>query len=174
MQLRKSWLTKASSVFDHVLAALMFLGAGILAFIMLAVCWDVIARTVARKPLTWALEFSEYSLLYMCFLCTAWVLKNERHVTSDLLLVRLSPKKQAFLNTITSIFGTMICVILTWYGTVVSLEKLQAGSYQPTTIKPPDFPIFLIIPIGCCLLSIQFLRRFYKNLRIWKNSTGQN
>ena len=57
------------------LSALMFIGAAILAFLMLAVCWDVVARTIVGKPLIWLLEFTEYGLLYMTFLCTAWVLK---------------------------------------------------------------------------------------------------
>ena len=174
MLFSKRWLIKGSSVFDHLLDAFFFLGGVILAFIMLAVCWDVIGRAVANRPLTWVLEFSEYSLLYMCFLCTAWVLRNNRHVISDLLIVRLSRKTQLFLNTITSIIGAAICAILTWFGTLVSLEKLQAGAYQPTTIKPPDFPIFIIIPIGCCLLSIQFLRRAHKNFKTWKELKGRD
>ncbi len=100
----------------------MFLGAVILAFLTLAVCWDVIARSVAGKPLVWLLEFTEYGLLFMTFLCTAWVLKNEGHVTSDLLLAALSPKNQAFLNTATSLLGAVICLFLFWFGTVVSWE----------------------------------------------------
>ncbi len=168
--MRKKLLTKGSSVFDSILDVLVVLGAAILTFIMLAVCWDVIARTVAGKPLKWVLEFSEYSLLYMGFLCTAWVLRKERHVTSDLLLNTLSPKNRAFLNTITSILGAIICVVLTWYGAKVSLDKLRMGAFQPTPMQPPDFPLFIIIPIGSCLLSIQFLRRAYNNLGIWKAS----
>jgi len=166
-------MTKGSSLFDRILDAFVFLAAVILAFIMLSVCWDVIARSVAGKPLTWVLEFSEYSLLYICFLSTAWVLRDNRHVISDLLLVRLSEKTQAIFNTVTSIFGAVICLILTGFGTKVSVEKLLAGSFQPTTIQPPDFPLFIIIPIGCCLLTIQFLRRAYKSYNFWKKGTGE-
>ena len=161
-------LKKVSFVFDHILGAFMFLGAAILAFLMFSVCWDVIARTFAGKPLIWLLEFTEYGLLYMTFLCAAWVLKNEGHVTSDLLLVALSPKNRAFLNTSTSILGAVICLFLAWFGADVSWEKLQGGAYQPTAIQPPDFPIFVIIPIGSFLLFIQFLRRAYKNLGKWR------
>ncbi len=174
MSLKDKWLIKGASVFDRILGVFFFLGAIILAFIMLAVCWDVIARAVANKPLPWVLEFSEYSLLFMCFLCAAWVLRNNGHVISDLLLVRLNPKKQAFLNTLTSILGAVICAILTGFGTYVSLEKLWAGSFQPTAIKPPDFPLFIIIPIGCSLLSIQFLRRAFDHYRIWKNGANND
>ena len=168
------FIRKGSSLFDHILDAFFFLGGVILAFILLAVCWDVIGRAVANRPLTWVLEFSEYSLLYMCFLCTAWVLRNDRHVISDLLIARLSRKTQASLNSITSVVGAVVCAILTWFGTLVSLEKLQTGAYQPTTIMPPDFPLFIIIPIGCCLLSLQFLRRAYKNFKTWKELKGKD
>jgi len=164
---------KISFFFDHILDGFAFLGGAILAFLMFAVCWDVIARAAVGRPLEWVLEFSEYGLLFMCFLSAAWVLKNDRHVISDLLLVALSRRKQTFLNTMTSIAGSMICIILTWFGAEVSLEKLQAGSYQPTIMQPPDFPLYVIIPVGFCLLSIQFIRKTYQNYKAWKNGKGQ-
>lgn len=157
------------ALFDYVLQGLFFLSGAILAFLMFSVCWDVIARTTAGKPLTWVLEFSEYGLLYMCFLATAWVLRKDRHVTSDLLLVSLTQRRQLLFSIFTSILGLIICGILTWSGLVVSLEKLREQSYQPTTHQFPDFPLFIIIPVGFFLLSIQFLRRFWQNLGRWKS-----
>ena len=170
MQKQENTRSKLSRIFDRILSALMFLGAVILAFLMLAVCWDVVARTAAGAPLIWLLEFTEYGLLYITFLCTAWVLKNEAHVSSDLVLVTLDPKNQALINMITSIIGAGICVLLAWSGAVVSFEKLQSGAYQPTAIQPPDFPIFVIIPIGFFLLFIQFLRRAHGNLVRWREA----
>ena len=163
-------LTKSSSVFDYILGALTYLAAGILTFIMLAVCWDVIARAVAGAPLKWVLEFSEYSLLYITFLGAAWVLKNERHVIVDIGLNWLNPKTRALFNVATSILGAIICLLLTWYGWDVAWEHLQQGFFQPTVIRPPDFPIFVIIPIGSFLLFIQFLRRTSKYLGEWRAS----
>ena len=165
---------KLSLFFDHILGGFAFLGGAILAFLMFAVCWDVIARTAAGRPLEWVLEFSEYGLLFMCFLTAAWVLKNDRHVISDLLLVALSRRKQTFINMMTSIAGSLICIVLTYFGADVSLEKLQTGAYEPTIMQPPDFPLYLIIPVGFCLLSIQFMRKTYQNYRAWKNGTGQH
>jgi len=170
VQLREKLLIKASSAFDRILGVFMFLAAAIVAFLMIAVCWDVIARTFAGKPLTWVLEFTEYGLLYMTFLSTAWLLKNEGHVANDLFFTRLSLKNQVLFNAVTSILGVIICLFLTWFGAAVSWEKLQSGAYQPTPIETPDFPIFVIIPIGSLLLSIQFIRRAHKNLVKWKEA----
>lgn len=167
-------VAKASAVFDFILGALVYVAAGILAFIILAVCWDVLARAIAARPLPWVLEFTEYGLLYMTFLCTAWVLKNEGHVTSDLLISSLNKKTQIVMNTVTSIMGGLVCLILTWFGTAVSLEKLRMGSYQPTAMEPPDFPIFVIIPIGTFLLFIQFMRRAWIHRTSWRDHRGEN
>lgn len=159
---------RASSFFDFILTAFAFLGGLILAFLMFAVCWDVLARAIAGKPLRWVLEFSEYGLLYMCFLCTAWVLKNDRHVISDLLLVALNKKLQALFNAITSILGGMVCMVLAYVGWGVAWEKYQGGAYQPTVMQPPDFPLYLVIPVGFLLLTIQFGRRAYRHFMLWK------
>ena len=161
-------MAKASAVFDFILGALVYVAAAILLLITLSVCWDVIARGIVGKPLSWVLEFTEYGLLYMTFLCTAWVLKKEGHVTSDLFISSLNKKTQIIMNTVTSLMGGVVCLILTWFGTAVSLEKLQMGSYQPTPMEPPDFPIFIIIPIGSFLLFIQFMRRAWVHRASWK------
>jgi len=150
----------------------MFLAAAIIAFLMIAVCWDVLARTFVGMPLTWVLEFTEYGLLYMTFLSAAWVLKAEAHVANDVLFSRLAPKNQALLNVVTSILGAGVCMLLTWFGAQVSWDKLQSGAYQPTPIEPPDFPIFVVIPLGFFLLSLQFLRRTRSNLKKWKEEKG--
>jgi TRAP-type mannitol/chloroaromatic compound transport system permease small subunit len=110
----------------------------------------------------------------MTFLSTAWVLKNEGHVANDLFLTRLSTRNQFLFNAITSVLGVIICLSLTWFGAAVSWEKLQSGAYQPTPIETPDFPIFVIIPIGSFLLSIQFMRRAHRNLAKWKEARAKS
>jgi TRAP-type C4-dicarboxylate transport system permease small subunit len=155
-------------MFDQLLGFLVYVASAMLAFILLAVCWDVIARTLAGSPLPWVLEFTEYSLLYVTFLCTAWVLRNEGHVNTDLLLIALRKDHRAFLNGITSIIGAGVSILLTCFGLLVSLEKLREGSFQPTAMAPPDFPLFIIIPFGFFLLLIQFIRRACRHFSEWK------
>lgn len=159
---------KAGSLFDWLMSFLMVLGALILAFLLVAVCWDVFARALFGRPLTWVLEFTEYGLLYITFLCAAWVLKNDAHVVTDLVLVALSPQKRALLNFATSILGAIVCLLLAWFGWEVSWAKLKSGAYQPTEMEPPDFPLFVIISIGSLLLFIQFMRRAYVNYGRWR------
>ena len=111
---------------------------------------------------------TEYSLLYMTFLGTAWVLKREGHVRMDLVLNRLNPTSQALANVLSSIAGAIICLVITAYGVKVCWDLYQSGQYFAAFLKPPKFIILAIVPVGCFLLFIQFLRRTYgysKDLR---------
>jgi len=168
MRKLKVILVKSGAAFDYLLSGLVYAASVLLAFIMLSVCWDVVARAVAGRPLPWVLEVTEYSLLYITFLCTGWVLKNEGHVNTDLLLIALSKKRRAFMNFATSIMGAAVCAVTGWYGLMVSLDKLRQGSYQPTAMEAPDFILFIIIPFGFFVLFIQFMRRMAHYYSSWR------
>ncbi len=164
----RTCMEKGGRAFDCFLGVLVYVASAILVIILFSVCWDVLARGIADTTLSWILEFTEYSLLYITFLCSAWVLRNEGHVNTDLLLIALRKDHRVFLNGVTSIIGAITCAFLTYFGFIVSLEKLKDGSFQPTAIAPPDFPLFVIIPFGFCLLLVQFLRKACRHYSEWK------
>lgn len=161
-------LTKGWTIFDRIISLLAILGASLLTFMMLAVSWEVISRYFLGRGVIWVIEFSEYALLYITFLGTAWLLKREGHVKMDIALTRLNPKTQLLINSITSILGAILCLVIAWAGAEVAWDHLQRGLHQPTLIAPPDFPIFAVIPVGSFLLFIQFLRRAYSFLESWR------
>jgi len=133
----------------------------ILTMMMLAVCWEVVSRYFLGRGTVWVTEFSEYALLYITFLGTAWLLRREGHVEMDIVTFRLKPKSQIYLKTFVSILGALLCLVLAWVGGDVALDHLRRGLHQPTLVGPPDFPLFAVIPVGFFLLLVQFLRRAY-------------
>jgi C4-dicarboxylate transporter DctQ subunit len=150
--------------FDWLLKLLANAGMVLLSLLMLAVCWEVFSRYYLGRGTAWVLEFSEYSILFMTFLGTAWLLRKDGHVEMDIVVKALQPKTQRVLKATTSIVCALVCLLLTWSGTEVSLDYLQRGLHRPTLIAPPYFPLFVIIPTGFFLLFIQFLRRAHRAL----------
>ena len=122
---------------------------------------DVTLRYSINRPITWVFEATEYSLLYITFLGTAWLLKKEGHVKLDLLLNMLKPKTRTFLNIITSILLALVCLLLTWYGTASTIDHFQRGVTSVKYYEPPIFIFLMIIPIGGLLLFIQSIKRTY-------------
>jgi len=154
-------ITKATAIFDRTIGLLSLFAGILIIYIMLSVTAEVATRYFLGGMMGWVIEVSEYSLLFITFLATAWVLKREGHVKMDLVLRRLNPRTQSLLNIITSIIGALICLIVAWYGVKVTWNSYQIGYVMAKPLRPPQFLILFIIPVGSFLLFIQFLRRTY-------------
>ncbi len=166
-------LAKAGAVFDRTIGYLAFMAAVLIIFTMLAVGAEIIMRYFLHRPMIWVMEITEIILLFITFLGTAWLLKREGHVTVDILLIRVNQKTRAFLGIVSSIIGIIVCMVLVWYGTRVSIDFIQGGLYEPTLLELPKGPLLTVIPLGSFLLLIQFLRRTYGNLVNWKVSLNE-
>lgn len=148
------------NAFDRLLGFLFYLACILLAGAMLIVALQVVYRQL-YGGLPWIIEIGEYILLQITFLSAAWVLRQEGHVSIDILSARLRPRVKAILNIITSTIALALCLVLVWYGSTVTLKNFQMGTPFYKEIGLPRAPIMAIIPVGFFLLSVQFARRIY-------------
>jgi len=149
-------------IFDQVLKIMMVTAGIMLIFIMLSVCLEVILRTFFDVSLMWITEVTEIMLLYITFLGSAWVLREEGHVKVDIILSRLKPRSKAFSGIISSILGIFVSLTLTGFGFKVALDCYHKNIYTPTAMEIPMALIIIIIPLGCLMLFLQFIRRTLK------------
>jgi len=167
-------LRRISIFFDSVIIFFAYLGCGFAAFIVLCVTADILMRYFLNRPITWAVEISEYLLMGITFFAAAWVLKEERHVCLDIVVNRFGPRNRAAINTITSILGAIICAVICWYGASNVWYHFKEGTLiVERGLELPKAPMLLPIPIGFSLFSIQFMRRAYGFLRIWRGAPGE-
>jgi len=160
-------LNKVAAIFDRTNDLLAYFAGFLFYFIMFGVILTVILRFF-DVALIWMFESTEFALLWITFLATAWLLKREGHVRMELLLTRLNPRTRALLNTITSIPVAISCLIIAYYAAMQTWEYYEMGFRTFTHWRPLKYPIMLIIPIGCFFLFIQFLRRAYGYLGEWR------
>jgi TRAP-type C4-dicarboxylate transport system permease small subunit len=153
------------SVYDKTITAMMVLGAALIIFDTLAVSIDVIVRYISGFSYTGLFEITEYSLLWITFLATAWLLKSGGHIRVDLLADRLEPRPRAILESAASIVCVLVLGALTWYGARLTVLDIQTGLYLSTVLSPVKWPIEIIIPIGYFLLLLDLLRKTYHHLR---------
>lgn len=156
-----------------VLNIFVLLAGLLLIFLMLSVGLEVCLRYFFGRPTSWVVEIAGYILLYIPFLVGPWVLKNEGHVKMDLFFNFLRPKTQYFLNTVTSIFGALICFVLTIYGIKVSLYLAEMDYKTPTILMLPKSLIIAIIFMGSFLMALQFILRARTNIHLLM-TFGQN
>ena len=163
-------LTKVTAIFDRSVTLLAVIAAVLIIFILLATLAEVGSRYFLGYSIVGMVEITEFTLLFITFLGTTWLLKEEGHVKMDLVLARLKPRTQAVVNIITSIIGVIICLVVFWYGARLSWDYFQRGFFRAGLLELPEVFIVAIIPIGSFLLSIQFLRRTYGFLGKWRAS----
>lgn len=156
-------------ILDNIMTILAILAGLLLLFITFSIAYTIFARFFNIPGPIWAVQFTEYSLLWMTLLGTAWVLKRQKHVSVDLLTSRLSAKSKVYFNLAHSLMGVAVCGILCWYGTGVAWGQYQRGVVDIQVVDVPKYLILMIIPIGFLILICQFLRSFFKDLKSLKN-----
>lgn len=161
----------AASVFDGILNCGGILAGILCGLVMLLIVGIVIARYGLHMGQAWAIEVSQYSLFFITFLGTAWVLRKERHVKMDVLVMRFTPRTQAMIGIIIS----SMCVIMMGIVTCYSIEAIklafERGYVFGHGLKPPMGALLWAIPFGTLTLLIQFARRTYGFLKMWRTPT---
>jgi len=133
--------------------------AGILFMMMaLIVTYNVVMRYFVARPPVWAVETTEYIMVYATFLAAAWVLSIDGHVKIDVLVMRLSLQKQHLLNVIVSFLGLIACAVLGWFA-VKSTYNLYTREVIMMKMMPwPKWILIAPIPLGILLTLVQFIR----------------
>ena len=157
---------RGGTLLDRVVGAFAIVAGILVVYTLCSVCLEVVLRYFFNRPQVWVIETAEYALLFITFLGAAWVLRNEGHVKVDLLINQLRPRAQTAINTVTSIVSAAVCLILTWYTGQLAFDHLQRGVVSEKMLTFPKGVLLAVIPVGCFLLFIQFLRRTHRYLRI--------
>ena len=148
-------------ILDRTIDSLAVFTQVLVVLVMLVVCADVFLRYFFNSPVFWVLESTQFALVFITFLGTAWVLKNDGHVRMDIMLNRLSQRTQDRINIVTSILCAVACLVVTWYGVKVWWDYYQINYIYAGSLKIPAYFLVAVIPIGSLLLFIQFLRKAY-------------
>ena len=151
--------------FDAILNVGGGAAAVVILFTMAAVIYEVAMRYFLKRPTTWVLEVVEWCQVWMTFLSAAWILKEERHVTIDIVSSGLKPRAQVSLAIVTSSLGALICLTMVWFGGQVVWDHFARGVVEASVLKAPKAPLLVVIPAGFLLMFIQFLRKIRTLLR---------
>lgn len=159
-QVEKGW-QRAVRRYDSILAIaerLFLIVAAILLFVMIAiVSYSVIGRRFFGLPGAWAVELSEYTMLYLTFLLAPWVLRQDGHVSVDILVSRLSPRIRFLFSLITGLAAAIACLVLFWFSLEVAVESYQRGIILRKMLQVPQYVLLAVIPLGSLFLFLRFV-----------------
>jgi C4-dicarboxylate transporter, DctQ subunit len=144
---------------DYVSKLFALVAGVLLLLITVFIGYVIFARIVGISSPAWIVQFTEYALLWITFLGTAWVLGRGRHVSIDLITSRLTPRGKVILHTVHSAVGCGVCAVLCWFGFLTTWSMFQRGVTDVQVVDVAKYKVVLIIPLGFFLLALQFLRK---------------
>jgi len=166
MEKGRSSLETAIRLINNILAVV---AAVMIVFMMVCICYSVIVRFLGGPSAPWILEISSYLMLYITFLCMAWLQGQEGHVRIDLFTSKFSSRGRAVSDIIMSLGGAVVGFILAWKGSMVTLDYFQRHVTVMGILNTPQFVLMAIIPVGGILLFLQCLLQIWNSM--WKALT---
>jgi C4-dicarboxylate transporter, DctQ subunit len=151
-------------LFDKLLNGMAVLAGVILVFIVGAVCYTIGMRYFFRQTTIWIMQTTEYALLWIVFLATTWLLREGGHITTDIIYVHLNEKTKAYLDATMFFIGGLACAVMLYFGITYMYECITCNVTDVRAVTVPKSAVFVIIPIGSLLLTIQFLRMAWNRL----------
>jgi TRAP-type mannitol/chloroaromatic compound transport system permease small subunit len=131
--------------------------AGMLTVAMvLLIVLEIVLRSVFAISTLIAHEYSAYFLACLVFLGLAYTLRTEGHIRIGIIVSRLSPRKQAYLNVIGAVIALAFSIYLSMHLWNLFHDSFTLGrlSFHPsrTPLAIPQFFLFA----GSVLLALQF------------------
>jgi len=133
--------------------------------LVLIICVDLTLRYFFNSPLLWATEITEISLLYITFLGTAWVFREDGHVVIDIFIGKAKGFGRYVLMVISYMIIGVVSFILIYYGFITTYDHYERKVFNPTIMETPIALIIMIIPIGSIPLFMEVLLKGWRILR---------
>ena len=131
----------------------------------------IFTRAAGLPSPVWTVQFNEYSLLWMTFLGTAWVLSRRKHVAVDVITSHLGPQGGRVAEILHSLAGIAVCGVLCWTTFLMTLNLFQRGVTDVQAVDMPKSLVLAVIPAGFLVLTAQFLRNL---LIAWRKKTADS
>jgi TRAP-type C4-dicarboxylate transport system permease small subunit len=127
----------------------------LLFLLMFNVVSDVTGRYLFLKPVPGSFEIGEAVLVFVVFLTLASVQMHGQHIRVTVVLSRLSPGWQAWLELLAIAAGFSLTFLMAWQSlpfAINSYKIKEAGLSYPIPVYPAKFACF----VGCAMFCIQF------------------
>jgi TRAP-type C4-dicarboxylate transport system permease small subunit len=157
------------------LITLMATVSGLGAFIailcaMLVICYEVMARYVFSWPTVWEIEAAVFLLIFATFVGSVHGVKDDAHVSMDMVATMIKPRIRTKLNTATSFASMVLCIFVSIKGWEMWWEAYSLGWHSDSIWAPPLWIPYLFLPIGFTLMSLQYLVLLISRIASFRNS----
>lgn len=168
----------SNSLFGVLTQTLNVIGTLLILAMAVAVNFDVLGREFFNHPIPGVYEFVSLSIVAIVFLQMSNTLREERHVSNDILLQLISssrPRLTAALYSLFNLIGAVLMALIVWFVWPILEQNWTGGYFRGTAgvTEVPIWPFMAAIVIGAALTTIQFLLFAWRDYQTAVRGTGK-
>jgi len=125
----------------------------------MCVClYGVIMRYIFNNPVHWIEEIFALTLVWAIFIGFSSALKNDNHISLDLLYEFLPKKIQRIFDLVGYVIGIMFSIFFIYYGSLMVIEAYQIGGVS-LDAKIPLWISSIIMPLAGVFLILAYIEK---------------
>jgi TRAP-type C4-dicarboxylate transport system permease small subunit len=155
---RHTWAARLAAAHDALTHAGFVGAAACLAAIVVAYCYEVVARYFFNAPTSWAGALASYALCGVVFLATPELTRKHIHIVINVLLDRMPPKQVVHLQRAITVACAAACLFAAWVVGTTTVTQYKQGIQTILNWPVPKWPLTTVIAYGLLSAGIYFLR----------------
>jgi TRAP-type C4-dicarboxylate transport system permease small subunit len=121
-------------------------------------------RYFFNAPTTWAVNISEYLLLYSTFLSVGWLLRKGEHIQVTFLIEHVGPGTNLVLKILQSLLGIGACIFVFLSSIEATWDAIARNILIIKPLVIHKYMVLWIIPLGFLMALIYFIQQGIKAL----------
>lgn len=152
----EGWVYPISKLMNRIASAILFL-------MMFLTITDVFLRKVFSQSILGTVEVTEFMMVIVVFFALAQTEVLNGHVKVDLVMGRFGERAQGLVDMVTQFVCFIVSGLITW-STLIYSEKMRASGEVSQDLWIPVYLFIYIVVVGCGILSITLLIKFFMAL----------
>ncbi|OPY86538.1 MAG: Tripartite ATP-independent periplasmic transporter [Smithella sp. PtaU1.Bin162] len=141
------------------------IAGGFVIIMMLALIREVIGRYFFNSPTEWSVDLSEFLMVAMVYIGTAYTTSIDGHVRADFIYGQIKGKRKAYLDIFIDLASIFYVSIIFWEGWLLAKESFISGEVSSGGVRWPLFPFQFMVPIGAAMVILLLIVRLVHNIR---------
>lgn len=154
-----------AKLFDSVLDFGKSLGMLMIFLALIGICSHVFLRYFFGRPINWVIDVSTLFMFFLTFLGSAWLLREDGHVSLDFLYHTIGPRKYRKVEIVTNSICALACLVVAYYGIIETLLAIKLDMSVDMPLAPPKWIVLIIVPLGFFMLAAEFLRKVFTSIK---------
>ena len=139
---------------DYTGQALKYIAACLLLLVAILITVDVVMRFFFNMPIIGVAEVVANGIIIIAFLQLSYAVRIGGMLRSELLISKLGPRGQVFIECVTALLGMLLFALMAWASWDSMIRAIEVNEFEGhASFRVPTWPVRVII-VSCSILAV--------------------